>query len=291
MKKNLLFIVIFLFITYSFLFSQDDSLETKETTPVIKDTVCILYKFYKGDELTYRVTSRDSIVFGMDEPILRERVEKLRVYCDSVSSGGLFHLRLTLIDYSSTESSGEEKDITRTSSPWLNRNTYLVIDSVGNRIKVMPDNYHLAAISPGGAFAPYLFFAFEQNCKAINESWFVSGKDSLYENSVPAGEISHSNLLRLENNLDTLGYFCSQFRFVRTASGNFLMQGNEGTILNESVMNSGGVMMIAKREKVPVHLFQRNEEKLRVFLTADDLRTGLKVTNTNFDLISIVRNK
>lgn len=289
MKYFLIFAVFFMPFTSFTAFSQGNEVGSESDLELVKDTVSFAYKFFPGDKLVYKVESKDSIIFDFGDPLVRSRYERFRVECDSVSADGLFHLSLTYTDYIAEESFGEMKNVRRDTSPWSNRTIKLTIDSLGKRYSVKPDNYNLAAIAPGGAFQPYLFFSFEENRKAVNESWYIAGTDSLYENGVPAAMLEHNNLFRAGADIDTLDYKCSQFRFVRTANGSFSMKTNEQSIATTVVINSGGNLMISKELQIPIHLFQTIEQKLRVYLSEDSVKIGTHFSNTTFVLESISR--
>lgn len=261
----------------------------EEAEKVQADTVCFKYKFQQGDLLIYRVESRDSIVFDDDIPLVRDRWERFIVKCDSVDKFGRFHLNLYFTDYSAVESKGEIKDVMRKSSPWVNRKFYLVIDSVSNRIRSASEDVTNAAVSPGGPYQPYLFFPFKQSCKVVNESWLVSSIDTLVENSFPPAIVEHSNLMRAEDKIDTLGYSCIKFRFIRTGEATYQMKSEQQSLQTNAIINSGGRLFISSKFFVPVHFFQTIEQKLRVYFDEDNYRVGKHFTNTYFTLEEFVR--
>lgn len=283
--KKLVYFIIFI-ATSIFCIAQSDFEEIEE---VPSDTVCFKYKFQPGDLLIYRVESRDSIVFEDDNPLVRDRWERFIVKCDSVDRFGRFHLNLHFTDYTAVESKGEIKDVMRKTSPWVNRKFFLVIDSVSNRIHSVPEDVINAAVSPGGPYQPYLFFPFSQSCKEVNESWLVSSIDTLVENSFPPAIVEHSNLMRAEDKIDTLGYFCIRFRFIRTGEATYQMKSEQQTIFTTAIINSGGRLFISSEYFIPVHFFQTIEQKLRVYFDEDNYRVGKHFTNTYFTLEEFVR--
>jgi len=256
----------------------------------IRDSVCFSLRFFPGDTLYYRIEAQDSIIINFDEALTKKRYERLRVVCDSVSKNGHFHLALTYTDFVAEESRGEIRDVLRQGSPWTNRTVYLTIDSLGVRHRIRPDNPNRAAISPGGAFQSFLFFGFEEHCKAINESWLVKTSDTLFENGVPGAILNHANLMRAEPDIDTLDYECSRFRFIRTATGNVEVITNEEQVITMVVINSGGNLFISKKYKVPVYSFQTAEQKLSFFFPDEKDMKGLHYNNTHFVLEEIIRD-
>jgi|YNPMSStandDraft_1061717.scaffolds.fasta_scaffold00045_11 hypothetical protein len=283
MKKLALVLI---FLVSNLAIAQTDFDETDELP---RDTVCFKYKFRSGDYLIYRVESRDSIVFDYESPLVRDRYERLIVICDSVSNEGYFYLSMHYTDYTAIESKGDIKDVRRNSSPWTDRFFYLVIDSLGNRIKATAKDKINAAVSPGGPFQPYLFFAFQQSCKQVNESWLVSTVDTLYENAFPPAVIEHSNLFRAEEQSDTLGYSCIKFRFIRTGNATYHLKTQDQNIYSTAVINSGGRMFISKEYYLPVHFFQTIEQKLRVYFSEENYKVGKHFTNSYFTLEEIIR--
>ncbi len=283
--KKLVYLIV-LITTSIFCLAQSDF---EEIEKVPGDTACFKYKFQQGDLLIYRVESRDSIVFEDDTPLVRDRWERFIVKCDSVDKLGRFHLNLCFTDYTAAESKGEIKDVMRKTSPWVNRKFFLVIDSVSKRIRSVAGDVINAAVSPGGPFQPYLFFPFSQSCKAVNESWLVSSIDTLVENSFPPAIVEHSNLMRAEDKIDTLGYSCIRFRFIRTGEATYQVQSEQQSLLTSAIINSGGRLFISSEFSVPVHFFQTIEQKLRVYFDEDNYRVGKHFTNSYFTLEEFIR--
>lgn len=283
MKKLL---ILYLLITPVIILAQS---EFDESDDIVRDTICFKYKFKKGDHLIYRVESRDSIIFDYDTPLIRERYERFIVKCDSVDKFGRFYLTLSFTDYTAIESKGDMQNVRRNSSPWNDRFFYLVIDSLGNRIQIKAMNNMNAAVSPGGPFQPYLFFPFQQSCKLVNESWLVSAKDTLFENAFPPPIFEHSNLMRAEEKIDTLGYSCVKFRFIRTGEATYQLKTDDQNIFTTAIINAGGRLFISDKYFVPVFFFQTIEQKLRVYFSEDNYKVGKHFTNAYFTLEDIFR--
>ncbi|MBI5324378.1 MAG: hypothetical protein HZB41_03720, partial [Ignavibacteriae bacterium] len=178
-QRTLIIIFIYLFTALSILAQKpvQDSVSGRQ-----RDTVNFKLKFFSGDTLTYIVKSHDSIIIDFGKPLIKSRTERIKIVCDSINKEGNFFLTQTLIEFSSVESQGETQNIENNSSPWLNRKAGLEIDSVGNRIKCVVFDSINGAMSPGGAFQPYLFFPFNVTQKAVKESWIVTSVDELVEN-------------------------------------------------------------------------------------------------------------
>lgn len=274
MIKTLKFILIlaFFYVSAQSMFAQVQDTSEKYffyEEPVIRDSVCYEYSFFPGDSIYYRRVSYDSIVIEFDEAILKERFERVLVTCDSVSKRGSFYLSIQMTDFISYESQGEIKGIKRDNSPWLGRKAHLEIDSVGNRLSARIDDPSISSVAPGGAFQPLLFFAFRDKCKAVDESWSLNTLDSIPENANPYPLMRHSFLFNSEEDIDTLGYECSRFRYIRTGQGSFSLINEDTKLRTTAIINSSGKVTISKKYGIPIHLRQAIEEKLTIMQPGD----------------------
>lgn len=288
--KKLIYLPLILLSMFVSLHSQEVQ-DFEDSDVIIKDTVHFKLNFKAGDEIVYRVESRDSIIFDFGDALLRDRYERFKITCDSVDSKGLFHLTCAFTDYIGIEAKGDIKDVKRNYSPWTNRKVYLVIDSVGNRRKALHSITNEASMSPGGAFQPFLLFPFVETEKTVNASWLVKSIDTLVENGFPSGILDHASLMRAEADMDTLDYHCSQFRFVRTATGEVNLQMEDQVVVTKAVINSGGRILISKDLLLPVFFFQSIEQKLRVYFSETDVKIGKHFINANYVLESHNRKK
>lgn len=248
------------------------------------DTVCFSYRFYPGDTLLYYIHSFDSIIIDNDSPLLRERFERIKIICDSVNSKGHFFLRQTLLNYLAYESIREYKNIERTTSPWINRMIGYEIDSLGKRYSYFVDDSTLAAVAPGGAFAPHLLFPLGANCKRVNESWNVESLDDLPENGIPVPIVNQASLFRANDYGDTLGRRCIKLEYIKTAQGSNWVKTNNDFILVTVIANGFGFLFLDSLERVPVHYFATLEQKLTINLPDGSIKPGLHYISTNFTL-------
>ncbi|TAL70693.1 MAG: hypothetical protein EPN82_01860 [Bacteroidetes bacterium] len=271
------------------LLSQNLVVDTTEIKK--KDTINFKLKFYPGDTLVYIVKSGDSIIIDYGKPLIKSRTEKIKIVCDSVNKDGHFYLTQSLIEFSSTESQGDEKNIENKLSPWLNRNSVIVTDSVGNRISVFVNDSINAALCPGGAFQPYLIFPFNANKKAVNESWIASSLDELVENGVPFPLLRQSSLFRAKGIVDTLGDKCSRFEFIKTGQGSIPVVTEKEQFKVTNVINGFGVMDISITRNLPVHFYSSVEQKLTLHFPNDVTKPGLHYINSYFTLESLKHKK
>jgi hypothetical protein len=150
--------------------------------------VCCRYRFAAGDSLVFRVNAKDTVEF--ESRLIRERNEVYTVVCDHISSDGRQFLRYTLESFSASERDiASPETRMRTTSPWVGRTTYIILDSLGNRIISRQGDTTRNAVSPGGAFQPTLFFTgYDSICHAPHHerSWLVTRTDSLSENACPS---------------------------------------------------------------------------------------------------------
>ncbi len=284
---NLKKIPIVLFISaVAFSFTNAQLLAPSDSTNLlrIKDTVCIKYKFDKGDTLIYNVTSFDSVVINFDKPLLKNRQERLMVVCEDINKYGSFQLSLTLISYKSKESYKEDKNLEVFDSPWLNRKIRITIDSVGQRMAQLSDDTNTYALSPGGAFQPYLFFPFVRSCKAINETWVVNSGEDLVENGVPIPKIKQFSLFRINPRIDTLNEHCANIEFVKSAQGSVLGT-TAGINLNvTSVINGFGNMYLSLDKYIPIYFYATVEQKLSIYIPNEEPKPGWHYIASTFIL-------
>ncbi len=251
---------------------------------MVGDTVCFSYQFFPRDTLIYYVHSFDSIIIDIGKPLLRERYERIRIICDSVNSKGRFFLRQTLLNYLAYESSGEIRNIERTTSPWLNRTIGYEIDSLGKRYSHWIDDSTIASTSPGGAFTPHLIFPFGANCKRINESWNVESIDDLPENGIPVPIVNQSSLFRANDYGDTLGRRCIKLEYIKTAQGSNWVRTENDFIVVTAVLNGFGFLFLDNLERIPVHYFSTIEQKLTITFSDETIQPGWHFINSNYTL-------
>lgn len=277
-------VFIFLFLGINISLAQDvnttDSSEDKSKYHLLDYKL----KFFKGDTLRYKVASYDSIVIEFDKPLTRMRFEMIEIVCDSASLDGKFYLTQSLLSYIADEASGSVEKTRRTTSPWIKRKVRIIIDSVGNRFSALADDNKIYAMSPGGAFQPYLIFPFKECYKAKDESWFVKTIDTLAENGNPRAIENQSSLFRTEEPIDTLGYKCNRFRFIKTANGQITSISGKDRILVEAIINSSGNFILSNEYHIPVYFFSNIEQKLKITTPEKEAMPGLHLISTDFIL-------
>ena len=250
------------------IFAQTDSTNTVNK---FEEIICYRYNFFQGDTLVYRVYAHDSIIIGMDKPLLRIREEHHQIVCDSVGKkNGYYYLNMKMIDYNAIESNNNMKNIERKSSPWLNRKVFFVMDSLGNRISSKVENENLFAMSPGGAFNPHLFFSINGYCKNAKESWISQSLDTLAENGNPYPLVERTLLFRAYEEKDTLGQICLNLTYISTGQGSVSLATEKENITVTSVLAGSGNMYISKKDLIPVYKFANIEQKLRIFTPEDE---------------------
>ena len=249
------------------------------------DTVCYKLKFHPNDTLIYHVMSFDSIVIDYGEPLLKTRYERIRFVCDSIKNNK-FYLSVSLIHYLGYESSGNVRNEERTESTWLNRKAWFAIDSLGNRYSLGYDDSSKAALAPGGAFQPQLFFPFGETCKPVDRTWYVESLDELVENGLPLPLVKQSSLLRSEKPLDTLDEHCNRFNYIKTAQGSYKIESETDTIRVTNVITGYGVYDISIEKQIPVHYFATVEQKLTILAGNEEPKPGMHYIGTYYTLES-----
>jgi hypothetical protein len=284
-KILLLNFISFVLICFSpFLYSQTSSEQNKNTKAINKDTVCYKIVFLVGDSLIYNVVSRDSIVIDYGTPLIKNRKEKYLITCDSISPANHYFISITLFDYSAIEISGKEQIPEEKKHEWLNKKIIIEIDSVGNRFLCKPADTINAAIGPGGAFQPYLFFPIQQSCKAIGESWIVESKDVLCENGLPLPILRQSSLFRAKPPIDTLNEHCNRFEFIKTGQGSVKLLTSTDSMRVTNVLKAFGTMEISTDKFFPVHFMSITDQKLTVQFADGVEKKGFHYLQSDFTL-------
>ncbi len=282
-------ILLLLFSIFSVnIFSQEiDSEKELEKKLILNE---YQYKFFKGDTLTYRVSSRDSIVIEFGKPLTKDRLEIIEITCDSVTKTNKFYLSLRLVSYIADETFSDSEKIRRTTSPWLNRVSKIIIDSAGNRFSSTVNDSSIFAMSPGGAFQPYLILTIKDNYKLDHQSWIVSTIDTLAENGTPYPILKQSSLLRADSPTDTLTYSCNVFNYIRTATGKVLTITNDTNVLVESILNLGGTYYLSNKYWIPVTMTSTSEQRLTITTPEKDAMPGLHFISTVWELDRFIQS-
>lgn len=276
--------ILLLLIVNAGLFAQDtvDTNSTSEPLPILSE---FYYRFIPNDTITYRVSSRDSIIIEYGQPLTKDRYEIYEVVCDSIGKKNkYYYLSYTLKSYIADETFGKVEKVRRTTSPWINRKINLVIDSVGNRIQSFSADSNLFAMSPGGAFQPHLFATFNEVYKVNNESWIVSTIDTLAENGVPYPILKQSTLFRAQLPIDTLGYETYSANFIRTATATVKTITEDTQILVEAIINLGGTVYLSKKDMIPVIMVATAEQKLKITTPEKEAMPGYHYTSVVYEL-------
>lgn len=261
---------------------------------VQKDTVCFKFSYNPGDTLIYQVYSADSISIDYGTPLIKERFEKIRIVCDSVSDRGTFFLTHEMISYRSYEKelgSSAEK-VKREDHPWVGKKAYIEIDSLGKRLNVSNTEEPLYKLAPGGGFQPYILFPINESCKAIGESWFLDETtDDLVENANPGALLRYSCLFRARDPIDTLGYECNAFEYIKTGQGSLTTVYDLRPIKVSNVINSFGKMYVGKNINKPVHYYATIEQKLKFHFSKDEEIPIFHYVSSEFTLLKFISGK
>jgi hypothetical protein len=289
MFKNLIVFVLCFLITVNFLYSAETTTPAKQ-----KDTICVKYRFYPGDELTYRLTAFDSISINNGDYLWKQRNEKWIVKCDSTSGDSLYYLTLSLAECYSKEFQGNTDSVEHKNCNWLGRTFGITIDSIGNRISfIIGDTIH-PGVNPGGPFQPYLFFPFGSSCNQVGSTSLVNINDFVPENGLPVPLINQTFLTKHERRLDTLGYKCSRIQLIQTSQGSITLSQEEDNprALNRStsILNGHAALDISDEFHIPVHLFFTVEQKLTLHYGKNKQIPGTHYINTFYKLIDFEKS-
>ncbi len=102
------------------------------------DTVNLAYHFTRGQQVTYRVVTQDSIVLWDSVPrvLTAQRVEVIAVRCDDILPEG-FVMSEKLVDYVATESRPGVAQVVRRTHPWVGRTVRFLMSRSGERLKLV----------------------------------------------------------------------------------------------------------------------------------------------------------
>ncbi len=251
---------------------------------ISRDTTCYKFKFLSGDTLIYKIVSLDSITMGFDLPLIKSRIEKVRIICDSIDFDGKYNLSFELIKFNSTERQGESKEIARTTNPWLNRKSYIKIDSLGVRYSVGIDDTTKASLCPGGGFQPFMFSQIKESCKINNETWMNIYLMELAENGYPYPLVRMSYLYRAKGLKDTLNKTFKHYEYINTGQGSLEFNNKETKVSISNVINAHSRVFLDKDFDRIVYQFSTQEQKLRIKGKNDETTNGYHFTNSEFFL-------
>ena len=265
---------------------EADTTKNIQTIPAV--TTCGYYKFIPRDTLYYHVVSNDSIVIDYGTPLLKNRSELLRVICDSVGNNNHFYMNLSLMDcYTQEYESGSKDTAKHSSSEWLNRSVYIELDSVGTRFQIAYDDSTKLGFTPGGAFAPYLFFDFQKPCSDTGMSYNARTEmDYLVENGLPCPFLRSAYLFTNHGSFDTLGFKTNRLEYVKTSQGSVIYGDGASKLRLTNIIAAGGILDIGTELRVPVHLFQTQEQKLTFHKVDESTIPGMHYSNSFFTLVN-----
>ncbi len=286
----------FLYLALVFLcFSVAARAQTADGIPlqVSGEIPCLSYRFTPGDSLIYRLVSYDSVYFKEKEPLMKERMERIEIVCDSVGSNGHFYLRQTLKDYIAKESLGEMKDIVRTETPWIGRVAYIVIDSMGNRFIDSLEAPARSALSPGGAFQPPLIVGLYDSCttRSATRTWMADRiRELVPESGFPAPIRVQTSLYELLPSTDTLGFPCLRFQYTLTGQSSFVTMDIKPPMRIAAVLAGGGNMLLSEEYRIPVFLHTGAQIKMDINTADHKLVKGTQYTQSFYTLEEFYRN-
>jgi hypothetical protein len=214
-----------------------------------KDTLCFQYRFAAGDTLLYSIESRDSVIIEQRGALAKTRSEKLRIVCDSTASGR-YYLRLATLRASEYQAN-EMDTVFRPGHPWVGREVFIVIDSLGHRFEQRHAS-PLAGMCPGGAFQPLRLPVIDTSCGRQNDSWLSQDTLLAIENGLPAPIIGQTVLWRVGDMLDTIGRKAQWIMYSLTGFGVVDMSSSEIAMANTASIAEAGRIVFDKQLMVPL---------------------------------------
>lgn len=243
--------------------------------PLGKDTTCFRYVFQAGDTLTYDMQAFDSVAIdkSVGESFRKQRAERIRVICDSVSSDGIMYLSRQIM------TAREENyrlafpfDTTRrTGHPWTSRVHHVGIDSMGHRRYVSMHDESRGGVSPGGLFHPQLFPIIDTSCGRQNQTWLSIDSVLLVENASPSPVLVQQNYWRVVGAIDTLGRKVKRIQFTQSGTGAYEVASKvlDGRVT--SVLASFGVCTFDQMFNVMLHQYVTSEIKFTMVVSGKEI--------------------
>lgn len=255
-----------------------------KTPPLGHDTLCFRYTFFANDTLIYRVEGADSVLLFGEKPLIKRRLERIRLVCDSITADGHYALSLTLMQVEEQQFSTSETT-NRNTHPWLGRVVYLTVDSLGKRVSNRTQIQSVCP-SPGGTFAPILILPMGESCGRQNQSWISQDTLSLVENGFPAPVVAVMNLWRVIDNVDTLGRRYTQIQYTQNGLGTAVVPSSnaKNQIVVHTVINAYGKYSFDTSRDIPYHLFATSELKVDFLMNGESAQTGRHLISTNYHL-------
>ena len=258
--------------------------------PLGKDTICFRYDLRAGDTLTYDMQAFDSVAIekSVGESFRKQRVERIRVICDSVSASGLIYIsRQTLAVREENYRLLPPYDTTRRAShPWTARVHRMAIDTLGHRVWVSMQDERRGGVSPGGLFHPQLFPIIDTSCGRQNQTWLSIDTVLLIENASPSPAFVQQNYWRVVDVLDTLGRAVKRIQYTQSGTGAYEVTGSDVNQRVNSVIASYGVCTFDQQLNVLLHHYITSEVKFTM-LTAGQEVAGKHYISAQYTLRSI----
>lgn len=260
-----------------------ESMTNLPEVPAKFDTIQVRYHFIPRDTLVYSILAFDSISLGAQPELRKTRLEELRVICDSIGSNGHYFLTLTYPVMNSIVFSGNEPGFQSDENPWIGRRIYMEIDSLGKKYSYYYDNPKKFALNSGGAFQQILIPDLGESIKAIEESWLVKSVEEVPENGAPPPLVTFSSLYRMKGRLDTLGYKCHVYEFIKAGQGSLKLR----NMNSMSYYNSWNRVIIGTELQVPIFMKNTMEQKIVVKAGKNSEEKGKHFINLTYKLIDV----
>lgn len=258
--------------------------------PLGKDTICFRYDLRAGDTLIYDMQAFDSIAVdkAIGESFRKQRVERVRVVCDSVSrTGVMFLTRQLLATREENYRLAPPYDTTRRANhPWTSRTHRVAIDTLGHRVSVSMHDERRGGVSPGGLFHPQLFPILDTSCGRQNQTWLAIDTVVLVENASPSPVLVQQNYWRVVDVLDTLGRGVKRIQYTQSGTGAFEVAGSDVDGRVTSILASFGVCTFDRVLNVLLHQYVTSEIKFTM-TTAGREAQGKHYVTAQYSLRSL----
>jgi hypothetical protein len=251
------------------------------------DTVRLTYGFKQGESITYRVISRDSILLYDDRgehSMVRERVEHVRFYCDTIIEQG-YVLTATTTDYVADEHFDTLAPVTRTSHPWVGRSMTFVMSPQGKRIALLAGMGDTSS-APGAPFQPLLLPFLGDSVSYVGASMNFKDAQWMFENAFPPVYVSGAMFRVIPRRVDTLGVKAVEVRISGAEQMQYTPPAIGGSQTNvRTIINGGGSYYFVSKTGYPVGGFYSKIANFTIMQKDQALATGRHLLGMTYELL------
>jgi hypothetical protein len=251
------------------------------------DTVRLTYHLTQGESITYRVISRDSILLYDDRgehTMVRERVEHVRFYCDTIIEQG-YVLTATTTDYAADEHFDTLAPVTRTSHPWVGRSMTFVMSPQGKRIALLAGMGDTSS-APGAPFQPLLLPFLGDSISYVGASKNFQDAQWMFENAFPPVYTRGAMFRVIPRRVDTLDVKAVELRISSVEQMDYTppaLGGRQTSV--KTTINGGGSYYFMPKRGYPVGGVYSKIANFTIMHEDQTLASGRHLLGMTFELL------